>query len=147
MKTAGRSGNRANTVRPEQKPPIPESVLQMAPKPVIGFCELFYHYTRHVSSPDMLLHLLKHVPESLSPHSQHYIDSVLWIMESFPSVTIIHTNIVDILITFLYSGSTRVWEGTPSPLLSLLALFKQTWILEIIYQAITTVFSRVSLHA
>lgn len=68
-------------------------------------------------------------------------------MESFPSVTIIHTNIVDILITFLYSGSTRVWEGTPSPLLSLLALFKQTWILEIIYQAITTVFSRVSLHA
>ncbi|KAM7458922.1 hypothetical protein BLSTO_00319 [Blastocystis sp. subtype 1] len=113
VSSAGKTGNSETWERR-----IPSSVLRMAPKPVIGFCEFFYHFTRYENSPESLLHLLKH----------HYIDSVLWIMETFPSVTLIHVNVVDILITLLYSRSTRVWR----------ALFKQTWLLEIIYQAVTT---------
>ena len=119
----------------------------MAPKPVIGFCEFFYHFTRYENSPESLLYLLKHVRVCLPPYSQHYIDSVLWIMETFPSVTLIHVNVVDILITLLYSRSTRVWRGARVRLSSSLALFKQTWLLEIIYQAVTTVGSVPLRHA
>ena len=68
-------------------------------------------------------------------------------METFPSVTLIHINVIDILITLLYSGSTRVWRGGSRPSLSPLALFKQTWLLEIIYQAVTTVASPSCSHA
>ena len=119
----------------------------MAPKPVIGFCEFFYHFTRYENSPESLLHLLKHVRVRRLLHPQHYIDSVLWIMETFPSVTLIHVNVVDILITLLYSRSTRVWRGARILLRSPLALFKQTWLLEIIYQAVTTVASFSLRHA
>ncbi|OAO14404.1 hypothetical protein AV274_3889 [Blastocystis sp. ATCC 50177/Nand II] len=123
VSSAGKTGNSETWERR-----IPSSVLRMAPKPVIGFCEFFYHFARYENSPESLLHLLKHVRVCRLLHSQHYIDSVLWIMETFPSVTLIHVNVVDILITLLYSRSTRVWR----------ALFKQTWLLEIIYQAVTT---------
>ena len=142
VSSAGKTGNSEAWERR-----IPSSVLRMAPKPVIGFCEFFYHFTRYESSPESLLHLLKHVRVCLPPYSQHYIDSVLWIMETFPSVTLVHVNVVDILITLLYSRSTRVWRGVRVLLSSPLALFKQTWLLEIIYQAVTTVGSVPLRHA
>ena len=142
VSSAGKTGNSETWERR-----IPSSVLRMAPKPVIGFCEFFYHFTRYENSPESLLHLLKHVRVRRLLHSQHYIDSVLWIMETFPSVTLIHVNVVDILITLLYSRSTRVWRGARVRLSSPLALFKQTWLLEIIYQAVTTVGSVPLRHA
>ena len=142
VSSAGKTGNSEAWERR-----IPSSVLRMAPKPVIGFCEFFYHFTHYENSPESLLHLLKHVRVRLLLHSQHYIDSVLWIMETFPSVTLIHVNVVDILITLLYSRSTRVWRGARVRLSSSLALFKQTWLLEIIYQAVTTVASVPLRHA
>ena len=142
VSSAGKTGNSEAWERR-----IPSSVLRMAPKPVIGFCEFFYHFTHYENSPESLLHLLKHVRVRLLLHSQHYIDSVLWIMETFPSVTLIHVNVVDILITLLYSRSTRVWRGARARLSSPLALFKQTWLLEIIYQAVTTVASVPLRHA
>ena len=142
VSSAGKTGNSEAWERR-----IPSSVLRMAPKPVIGFCEFFYHFTRYENSPESLLHLLKHVRVRRLLHPQHYIDSVLWIMETFPSVTLIHVNVVDILITLLYSRSTRVWRGARVRLSSSLALFKQTWLLEIIYQAVTTVASVPLRHA
>ena len=142
VSSAGKTGNSETWERR-----IPSSVLRMAPKPVIGFCEFFYHFTHYENSPESLLHLLKHVRVRCLLHSQHYIDSVLWIMETFPSVTLIHVNVVDILITLLYSRSTRVWRGARILLRSPLALFKQTWLLEIIYQAVTTVGSVPLRHA
>ena len=142
VSSAGKTGNSETWERR-----IPSSVLRMAPKPVIGFCEFFYHFARYENSPESLLHLLKHVRVRRLLHPQHYIDSVLWIMETFPSVTLIHVNVVDILITLLYSRSTRVWRGARVRLSSPLALFKQTWLLEIIYQAVTTVASVPLRHA
>lgn len=36
----------------------------MTPKPVIGFCEFFYHYIHDQNDTKTLLHLLQHVSEA-----------------------------------------------------------------------------------
>lgn len=68
-------------------------------------------------------------------------------MEVFPTVTNIHINIVDILITLVYSKDARVWRGGSAACGSRVALFKDTWLLQVIYEAISNVGLVFSSHS
>ena len=93
------------------------AVIEIAPKVVLGFCEFFYHYVYNRSNSKLYLYLIKN----------KFIDCLLWLMEVYPSVTNIHINIVDILISIVYSNDRAV----------LTALFEETRVLQVVYEAIS----------
>ena len=71
---------------------------------------------------------------------QKFIDCLLWLMEVYPSVTNIHINIVDILISIVYSNDRAVLTGLLSPHILHIALFEETRVLQVVYEAISIVF-------